>query len=383
MNPVVFLGPSLDIEQARRLGPALEFRPPVCRGDVYRVVSEGTAIVGIVDGELDQALPVWHKEILWALSQGARVFGAASIGALRAVELGPFGMVGLGRIFEWYRDGVLEDDDELVVLHAPAEKGYRPISEAMVNLRATLQHAGHTGILSGEVAARLIAFAKALHYAERSVLALRARADRDPDLRSSLGDLWEHWDELRVDVKAEDARLLVQHVMKARKEGWAEPSPRPPFDLAQTSAWEAFLVQHAPRPGEPRARPAGQLSEVMLAYHRALALHLARGEGNPADSSAVQAVSEAFRRRRGLLGSEAARQWLATQKMTVEQFSELMYEETLAASMGSRARGLALAQLERIRWLVGRDSAPASALVDYARAIGLVDSGAEPADTGT
>ena len=74
---------------------------------------------------------VWHKELLWAMSQGVHVLGAGSIGALRAAEPEAFGMVGEGRIFEAYRSGVLEpyyrpfeDDDEVAVVHAPAELGY-------------------------------------------------------------------------------------------------------------------------------------------------------------------------------------------------------------------------------------------------------------------
>ena len=69
---------------------------------------------------------VWHKEILWAMAQGIHVFGAASIGALRAAELDAFGMRGIGRIYEAFRDGVLEDDDEVAVLHGPEELGYPP-----------------------------------------------------------------------------------------------------------------------------------------------------------------------------------------------------------------------------------------------------------------
>jgi hypothetical protein len=74
------------------------------------------------------------------LAAGIPVYGAASMGALRAAELAQFGMVGVGRIFEAYRDGVLEpfdepfeDDDEVAVLHGPPELGHRAMSEALVN----------------------------------------------------------------------------------------------------------------------------------------------------------------------------------------------------------------------------------------------------------
>ena len=33
-------------------------------------------------------------------------------------------MSGVGRIYEAFRDGILEDDDEVAVLHGPEELGY-------------------------------------------------------------------------------------------------------------------------------------------------------------------------------------------------------------------------------------------------------------------
>jgi hypothetical protein len=68
------------------------------------------------------------------MKQGVHVFGAASMGALRAAELAAFGLEGVGDIYEAFASGALEDDDE-------AEGGYRPLSEAMVNIRPTLQAA--------------------------------------------------------------------------------------------------------------------------------------------------------------------------------------------------------------------------------------------------
>ena len=43
-------------------------------------------------------------------------------------------MRGVGKIFEAFRDGDLEDDDEVAVVHGPAEFGFREISVAMVNI---------------------------------------------------------------------------------------------------------------------------------------------------------------------------------------------------------------------------------------------------------
>ncbi|UUZ56476.1 TfuA domain-containing protein [Massilia sp. H-1] len=84
---------------------------------------------------------MWHKEILHALALGIRVYGGSSMGALRAAELHPFGMRGVGRIFGDFASGVLEDDDEVALIHGPADTAYACQSEAMANIRCALEEA--------------------------------------------------------------------------------------------------------------------------------------------------------------------------------------------------------------------------------------------------
>jgi len=88
------------------------------------------------------------------MSQGIHVFGSASMGALRAAELAAFGMEGVGSIYEAYREGQLEDDDEVAVAHMPAAYGYKCTSTAMVDIRATLVAAQAEGVISAT--ARLV-----------------------------------------------------------------------------------------------------------------------------------------------------------------------------------------------------------------------------------
>src|SRR5580704_4909512 len=146
MRAVIFAGPSLP-PSLRPVNPAIEWHPPVRQGELYRAALAGPAVIGVVDGYFEVTPTVWHKEILFAMAQGIHVFGAASIGALRAAELDAFGMRGIGDIYQDFRDGVLEDDDEVAVLHGPAELGYPPVTEAMVNIRATLAVAVADGIV--------------------------------------------------------------------------------------------------------------------------------------------------------------------------------------------------------------------------------------------
>jgi hypothetical protein len=175
MNAVIFAGPSLP-PAFRPDDLALEWRPPVKQGEVYEAALARPAIIGIIDGYFEVTPTVWHKEILWAMAQGIHVYGSASIGALRAAELRHFGMVGIGRIFAAYRDGILTDDDEVAVLHGPEEVGYPAITEAMVNIRATLDYAVAEGILSLSLAARLSEIGKMLFYKHRGWDAILRRA---------------------------------------------------------------------------------------------------------------------------------------------------------------------------------------------------------------
>ena len=109
---VVFLGPSLSVDEARCALPARYLGPARC-GDVLRARRLHPRAIAIVDGLFARTAAIWHKEILLALDDGISVFGASSMGALRAAELLPFGMVGVGRIFEAYRDGRTDDSAAL------------------------------------------------------------------------------------------------------------------------------------------------------------------------------------------------------------------------------------------------------------------------------
>jgi hypothetical protein len=41
--------------------------------------------------------------------------------------LAPFGMVGVGEIFRAFHCGDLDQDDEVAIIHGPADSGFRPL----------------------------------------------------------------------------------------------------------------------------------------------------------------------------------------------------------------------------------------------------------------
>ena len=147
---------------------SLTCRGPAKCGDITHAVDQGFRVIGLVDGRFEDVAAVWHKEILYALSRGATVYGAASMGALRAAECHPFGMIGIGAVFERYAFGGLEDDAAVAQVHAPAEFGYVAFSEAMVTVDATLDATLATGTITADEHALIRTRADAVFFKERT-----------------------------------------------------------------------------------------------------------------------------------------------------------------------------------------------------------------------
>jgi len=235
----VFSGPTLSAHDVKQRLPEATSAGPAGVGDVLRAVHEGFERLAIVDGFFDQRQPAWHKEILHALERGIAVFGAASMGALRAVELEPFGMQGVGKIFELFRDGWLERDDEVAIAHGTPDENYRPLSDALVNARVTFRFAARDGVVSAAFAERCTRTAEAMFYAERSydaVLAELERSQAAPEARALRAWL-ERDPSHRVDQKRIDALALLNVLAAA-------PAPavrRPPFRMARTDGWLALV----------------------------------------------------------------------------------------------------------------------------------------------
>jgi hypothetical protein len=299
MNDVfIFLGPTLSQEEARALLEAT-YLPPVAQGDLYRAANERPFAIGIVDGYFERLPAVWHKEILWALSRGIHVFGAASMGALRAAELASFGMQGVGEIFQAFLSGALEDDDEVAVAHGEAGTGYRATSEAMVNLRATLHAAERAGVVTSATRRRLETMAKALFYPDRSYPRLLARALEEgapaPEIEALRGFLGSG----RVDQKRADALALLEAVRACRQAGAAPPPPA--FSFAHTEAWDQVVDWAETQP--PLAPQLQAVSAELLAAEVRLLGH----GGRAALAGGLNRVAAGALARRTGLADHAAR----------------------------------------------------------------------------
>ncbi len=250
---IVFAGPSIaGVDLSPYAG--LSILPPVRQGDVYRATLEAPGAIGIIDGYFEGVPSVWHKEILWALDQGIPVLGAASMGALRAAELDSHGMVGVGVIYEAYRDGTYEDDDEVALVHGPVEIGSPPLSIAMANVRATVAAAVSVGMLCPEPAEAMLEIAKAQFYKTRTWDSILAEANAPAPFRD-----WLPGNE--VDQKQLDAIALLDRM---RAGDLPEAGLDEPFEHTQLWVRNTRLWRQQPKASVPQHGSYSLMSDLGL-----------------------------------------------------------------------------------------------------------------------
>ena len=342
MKAHIFLGPSLPRGVATTLLDAT-YAPPVQQGDVLRLVDGGVDVIGIVDGYFETVPAVWHKEILVAMEAGIRVFGAASMGALRAAELQAFGMVGIGQVFAWYRDGVIERDDEVAVQHAPAELGYAPLSTALVDIRDACSAAVGDGAVRAPLAQALVAAASRIAFAERSCESVARSidpADRDPEVRR-----WLQFCRTRgPGLKARDAMALLREVAATLER------PRERCTVRYRTERTTFLdelrrevgldrLAAAPAPTRPtRPDPVADGRRAVLL--RLLAREAAARNGWELGRDEVSREADRFCVRLGLPDAAAWADWLEARTVSEDAFwrfvNDSLFVEKLARLLESQ-----------------------------------------------
>lgn len=344
---VIFAGPSLpdlDIARQRLIG---DYRGPAAQGDVLRAAQCRPPAIVLIDGYFERLPAVYHKEILWALSQGIPVYGAASMGALRAAELHPFGMIGVGEIYQAFVAGVLTSDDEVALVHAPREANYKMLSEPMVNIRWTLAAAVDAGVVDPALCDQLMAKASGCFYPERSFAALlEDKLVEDDGSRTRLADWLKTG---RVDQKQRDALACLDRVATDEVKGALKVTQR--FQFNHTDAFESLLVQiaHAPdanssdrnsedgrRRQLPIALPEDFATLRAGAAFDVLALHFDRTLGQPLSNEALAQEVDAFRATNGITDNEALQQWMAVRELDIDTLSKHLEERARIA----RARSM-------------------------------------------
>jgi len=347
MKSVIFLGPSLPLDEARQILDAV-YLPPAKQCDLLTAtVNEQPDVIGFIDGEFLQSLSVWHKEILYALDQGIMVYGASSMGALRAAETSEFGMVGVGEIYRQYISGELIDDDEVALAHASAELRYQKLSEPMVNVRATFQAAHAAGIIDSGQLAQLLSIAKSIYFAHRTYRVIFEAAIAQGLPRPQLNALDAFIETNYVDLKRQDAIELLHTIKQLPASKSNGRKGNNTFKFNRSTAFETLYnrdrqVQHSSVKlhlesiSNYVALHNPEFDELNFnGLNRAVVYSLAEILGLEVSDDALEAECARFCKRKGLTDDAALSAWLAANHLNVEEFRDLMSQIVLCRRLHS------------------------------------------------
>lgn len=169
MKIKIYSGMSLSKADVKLHLSQAHFSGPISRGDLAKDIDSGFHVIGIIDGHFYDRPAVTPSEILDAIRHGVVVFGSSSMGALRAAELAPFGMRGVGQIFDWLNSTNCAEDDfwgQVVFDH------FRP-APSLIEIKLVLDRLYRIGKISiGQSNSALRAIGQ-IHFSERSTSAIK------------------------------------------------------------------------------------------------------------------------------------------------------------------------------------------------------------------
>ena len=209
-KPVIFLGPSLSREKARKILDA-DYRLPAKKGDLLQLILKEVNIVGLVDGYFLQDYPPTPIEVYNLVrKRNVKVFGSSSLGALRAVELGKYGMIGIGKIFRLFRDGILESDDEVAVTFTDYTN-YK--SEALIDIRYNLFLAQKYNIIDNSTGRSILKVSKQTYFPYRTYEDILDKCkSKYPEINSKIESFRGYILNNRKSLKERDAVRLLKHI---------------------------------------------------------------------------------------------------------------------------------------------------------------------------
>lgn len=212
-KPIIYLGPTLSREEAIRILDA-DYRDPAKKGDFLMLSrdSDEKKYVGFVDGVFLHDYPPSPIEVYHlATRKNIELIGASSLGALRAVELEKFGMKGIGKIFQLYKNGIINADDEVAVTFARENNILQ--SEAMIDIRFNLFLAYKKGIITNQTKKRIAKIAKNIYFPFRNYEdAIKLTQQQFPSIYNELESFRSYILKNRDSLKARDAIKLLKYL---------------------------------------------------------------------------------------------------------------------------------------------------------------------------
>ena len=208
---IIYAGLSIPFDEAKEILDTSEdveviYKRPIQRGDLGQAIKERPDIIGIIDGVFHQNSAVGHKEILNVMKSGIEVYGASSMGALRASELDVLGMHGIGYVYDQYASGEVDSDDDVAVMLD--SETLEALSEPLINMKYVFTNAVSENVITEKEKDDLLAIAKETFYPKRNYAQTLAASGLDDETKGKLIDFIR----TSPDIKKEDAKELLRHI---------------------------------------------------------------------------------------------------------------------------------------------------------------------------
>lgn len=213
---IIYTGLSLSFDEAREILDTTEdveiiYKRPIKRGDLNHDIKENPDIIGIIDGVFHQSSAVGHREILNVIKKGIEVYGASSMGALRASELDSLGMHGIGYVYNQYATGkIVSDDDVAVMLDSETLEA---LSVPLINMDYVFNNAYAENIITENEKDELLKIAKETYYPQRNYAQTLSKSTLDSAKKDNL----INYIRTSKDIKKEDAKELIKHIKQVIK----------------------------------------------------------------------------------------------------------------------------------------------------------------------
>ena len=208
---IIYTGLSLPFSEAKEILDSHDdieviYKRPIKRGDLSLALKENPDIIGIIDGVFHQNSAVGHKEILNVMKIGIEVYGASSMGALRASELDVLGMHGIGYVYNQYASGEVDSDDDVAVMLD--SETLEALSEPLINMKYVFTNAASQNIITEDEKDELLEIAKKTYYPKRNYSQTLSSSSLDDETKDKLIDFIRESE----DIKKEDAKDLIRHI---------------------------------------------------------------------------------------------------------------------------------------------------------------------------
>lgn len=208
---IIYAGLSIPFSEAKEILDSADdveviYKRPIQRGDLNLAMRENPDIIGIIDGVFHQNSAVGHKEILNVIKKGVKVYGASSMGALRASELDSLGMCGIGYVYSQYASGEVDSDDDVAVMLD--SQTLEALSEPLINMKYVFTNASGEGIITESEKDELLQIAKKTFYPKRNYSQTLMSSGLDSEKKDRLIDFIRQ----SPDIKREDAGELLRHI---------------------------------------------------------------------------------------------------------------------------------------------------------------------------